>query len=339
MTEHGATSPLAQSPPVRDPEPVRGPKPVPFRPWAGYAGFRAFGDGGGAVLIDPRVARELRLAAQTAAGQGRAAGGLLYGGTWADDRGRYLVVAGFLEAGPDSDRDRELDGPESFALSPAALRRLRDDAAAAYPASVEVGWWRTLAELGDFGPRDLQTQRDLVAPGGVGLLVYGSGMHWGTAYLGPDGHAPDSAGTVPPASAGPEAGGTHAADTEAAHPDIPHPDDPEPDNPEPDNAGPGPTAALAVRPPAALTPAPRAARPPVISPLLVPRQEWGARRNSAFAAPGMPGDAKLVVGVSIAAMVVAGVLIGMLMSNPIVAVIAVVVLCLVVLGFVWMSRL
>ncbi len=26
--------------------------------------------------------------------------------------------------------------------------------------------------------------------------MYGSGVHWGTAYLGPDGHAPDSAGTL-----------------------------------------------------------------------------------------------------------------------------------------------
>ncbi len=48
------------------------------------------------------------------------------------------------------------------------------------------------------------TQAELVGPDGVGLLVYGSGIHWGTAYLGPDGHAPDSAGTlvaVPPAPA------------------------------------------------------------------------------------------------------------------------------------------
>ena len=65
-----------------------------------------------------------------------------------------------------------------------------------YSASLEVGWWRTLAALGDFGPQDFVTQAELVGPDGVGLLVYGSGIHWGTAYLGPDGHAPDSAGTL-----------------------------------------------------------------------------------------------------------------------------------------------
>ncbi len=65
-----------------------------------------------------------------------------------------------------------------------------------YSASLELGWWRTRAELGDFGPGDYLTQAELIGPDGVGLLVYGSGIHWGTAYLGPDGHAPDSAGTL-----------------------------------------------------------------------------------------------------------------------------------------------
>ena len=43
----------------------------------------------------------------------------------------------------------------------------------------------------------------------VGLLVYGSGPHWGTAYLGSAGRAPDSAGTLvatPGAAAGPAYG-------------------------------------------------------------------------------------------------------------------------------------
>lgn len=345
MTDDGAVS-----------LPVQDPELVPFRPRAAYAGFRAFGDGGGAVLIDPRVTRDLRLAAQSAVEQQRATGGLLYGRTWADAHGRYLVVAGFLEARPDAGTNRDagtdldtgtdldgwpadgtLDGPDSFTLSTAALRRLRDDAAAAYPAEAEVGWWRTLAELGEFGYHDLETQRDLVEPGGAGLLVYGSGVHWGTAYLGPDGHAPDSAGTLtaesapddPETDADPDReAGPDAADTEAAYPG---PGDPE-------DAGTLETA-LAVRPRGLLTPAPRPARAPVISPLGVPGREWAAGRKTAYDGPGMPGDAKLVVGVAVVAMLVAAVLIGMLMSNAIVAVIAAVLFCLVVLGFVWMSRL
>ena len=63
------------------------------------------------------------------------------------------------------------------------------------------------------------TQAELVGPDGVGLLVYGSGLHWGTAYLGPDGHAPDSAGTlvaVPGAAAGPPPDPELALDPEAA---------------------------------------------------------------------------------------------------------------------------
>ena len=339
MTDDGAVS-----------LPVQGPELVPSRPRAAYAGFRAFGDGGGAVLIDPRVTRELRLAAQSAVEQQRATGGLLYGRTWADAHGRYLVVAGFLEArpdgaadpgrGPDDDgwpADDTLDGPDSFTLSSAVLRQLRDDAAAAYPAEAEVGWWRTLAELGEFGHRDLETQRELVDPGGAGLLVYGSGVHWGTAYLGPDGHAPDSAGTLTAESApddpetdadpDPEAG-PDAADTEAAYPGPGYPED----------AGTLETA-LAVRPRGLLTPAPRPARAPVISPLGVPGREWAAGRKTAYDGPGMPGDAKLVVGVAVVAVLVAAVLIGMLMSNAIVAVIAAVLSCLVIVGFVWMSRL
>jgi len=65
-----------------------------------------------------------------------------------------------------------------------------------YSALLEVGWWRSRAALSDFGPQDFATQAWLVGPDGVGLLVYGSGVHWGTAYLGSDGHAPDSAGTL-----------------------------------------------------------------------------------------------------------------------------------------------
>ncbi len=204
--------------------------PALFRRRGLYLGFRAFGDSGGAVLIDPRVARELRSAAEFATQEHRVTGGLLYGRRWTDDEGGYLVVSAFLDAGP-----RESGGDwvpagfngapaGDFSLSDARLRLLRDEAARMYPTSLEVGWWRTLPALGELGPADLVTQAELVAPGGVGLLVYGSGPHWGTAYLGPDGHAPDSAGTLV------------AADEEERGSGM-GPDDTGPDDTGPDDTG------------------------------------------------------------------------------------------------------
>lgn len=175
---------------------------VPFRPRSAYSGYKAFGSADGAVLVEPRLAHELRKAAELATAERRFTGGLLYGRGWVDDQGAYLVVSGFIEAGPgENSGDRiSADDPAGyqgdFTLSEADLRLLREDAARMYPASVEAGWWRTLAALGEFGPGDFDAQAALVGPDGVGLLVYGSGIHWGTAYLGPNGHAPDSAGTL-----------------------------------------------------------------------------------------------------------------------------------------------
>ena len=118
---------------------------------------------------------------------GRITGGLLYGRIYADELGAYLVVDGYLEAGPGENRHDRFtpDGADEFALSQSDLRLQRDDAARMYAGLLEVGWWRSLPVLGEFNPRDLETQAELVAPGGVGLLVYGTGVHWGTAYLGP----------------------------------------------------------------------------------------------------------------------------------------------------------
>ena len=171
---------------------------VPLRPRGVYVGFRAFGSGDCAVLLAPGTARQLRSAAEFAAREGRVAGGLLYGTAGSDDQGDYLVVTGYLEAGSGEDSGDRLPptSPDEFVLSPADLRGLRDAADRVYPAVSEVGWWRSLGGLGDFGPGDFLTQRELVGPGGAGVLVYGSGPHWGTAYLGPDGDAPDIAGTL-----------------------------------------------------------------------------------------------------------------------------------------------
>src|ERR1700722_8727864 len=177
---------------------------VPFRERGAYLGYKAFGSGDGAVLVAPKVARKLRSAAEFATQERRITGGLLLGRGWADGPGAYLGVEGYLEAGPgENRRDRLVDGgPDDFTLSRADLRLLREDAARMYSALLEAGWWRSLGGLGDFGPGDFAAQAELVGPDGVGLLVYGSGPHWGTAYLGPDGHAPDSAGTLVAASGG-----------------------------------------------------------------------------------------------------------------------------------------
>ena len=171
---------------------------VPFRGRDTYAGYRAFGSGDGAVLVKPEVARDLRRGAEFATQEGRITGGLLYGRGWADDQGAYLVVNGYVEAGPGENRHDRFSraGADDFTLSEADLRLLREDASRMYTAELEVGWWRTLPALGEFGPQDFETQAELVGPDGVGLLVYGSGPHWGTAYLGPIGLAPDSAGTL-----------------------------------------------------------------------------------------------------------------------------------------------
>jgi hypothetical protein len=169
-------------------KPGAGGTPAPFRPRSVYSGHETFGGGDGAVLVEPHVAHELRLAAESATQEGRIAGGLLYGRRWSDEQGTYLVVSGFLEAGPGENPGDRItrDGRDEFTLSAADLRLLRRDAARMYSSSVEAGWWRSLPAPGEFGPRDFQTQYDLVGPGGTGLLVFGSGLDWGTAYLGPD---------------------------------------------------------------------------------------------------------------------------------------------------------
>ena len=102
-------------------EPGRGEPP--FRPRGAYVGHEVFGHGDGAVLVDPEVARDLRSAAESASQERRIAGGLLYGRMLADDEGRYLVIDGFLEAGPgENPGDRiSREGRDSFTLSDADL--------------------------------------------------------------------------------------------------------------------------------------------------------------------------------------------------------------------------
>ena len=302
---------------------------VPFRPRGSYAGYRAFGRGDGAVLVKPEGARELRTAAEFATQERRFAGGLLYGHGWADEQGAYLVIDGYLEAGPGENSGDRIygDGADRFTLSAADLRLLREDAARMYSGSLEAGWWRTLAALGEFGPQDFVTQAELVGPDGVGLLVYGTGIHWGTAYLGPDGHAPDSAGTlvsapapapVPAPGAGlvpePEVVDIGAGETLAQEP-LP--------------AGAGPAAAAPPR---------RRVRRSAGAPVRTVTRRWVRPASPDYPGPQTPADVKFVVGALIAVTVAVVVIVGVLVSNVIVAVIIAVIGTLVILGTVWTSR-
>jgi hypothetical protein len=305
---------------------------VPFRPRGSYAGYRAFGSGDGAVLVKPEIVRELRSAAEFATQERRIAGGLLYGRGFADEQGAYLVIDGYLEAGPgENSGDRiSADGADRFTLSGADLRLLREDGARMYSGSLEAGWWRTLAALGEFGPQDFVTQAELVGPDGVGLLVYGSGIHWGTAYLGPDGHAADSAGTLvevparapapgPRPGPGPEAGlapGPELVDI-ASGGTLAQ---------EPAAAGGGPAATAA--------PPRRRARRSTVT------RRWVTRpaRDADYPGQETPADVQLVVGALIAVTIAAAIIIGVLVSSVVVAVIIGAVGLLVILSTVKVSR-
>jgi hypothetical protein len=340
---------------------LRGRGEPPFRPRGAYVGHEVFGLGDGAVLVEPEVARDLRSAAESASVERRIAGGLLYGRVLADEAGKYLVVDGFLEAGPGESRGDQIsrDGRDAFTFSDAELRLLREDAARMYSSALEAGWWRTLPDPGEFGPVDFATQRQLVLPGGVGLLVFGSGLDWGTAYLGPDGQVPGSVrsfipvprpspdapyaptrelGTVADTvtDTGPDTGSEPGGDFDEEPGTEPDPDPGQ----EPESVPTGPGTSLAPRRQALLTPAPQPSGPRVISPVRKPVTEWGLQgSNPSYVGPRMPTDVKIVVGALIVVAVVAASIIGVLVSNVLVAVIVAVVCLLAISVFLWMSRL
>ena len=339
---------------------------VPFRPRDLYAGFRAFGSGDGAVLMAPSLAHDLRAAAKRATAERRIAWGLLYGCGWADELGTYLVIDHYLEAGAgdsgdaisaDADSDGVGGGAGDdgdhgdFTLSEDGLRRLREEAARAHSGSLEAGWWRTRDTLGEFGPGDFGTQAQLVGPDGVGLLVYGSGDYWGTAYLGPDGHAPDSAGTlavVPDPGAG--------ADTEPLPGPAAAP-------PPPEEAGVAPAPevvdiaggeSLEQEPPLTGTVPPRrrARRRGAVSGYGPPRgygmpRRYGGPRGRGGSlgdgdgpepAADLPADTQFVVGALMAVIIAAAIIIGFIASSLIVAVIIGAAGILVIAGSVWISH-
>ena len=393
--------------------PGAGRAPAPLRPRSVYAGLDAFGDGDGAVLVESRVVRNLRLAAEFAAQEGRITGGLLYGRSFVDEKGAYLVISGYLEAGPGENPGDQVsrDGYGEFTLSEPDLRLLRRDAARMYTSSVEAGWWRTLPAPGEFGLRDLQTQAALVGPGGAGLLVFGSGLDWGTAYLGPGALPPDTGGLVLPeprlAPESPEDLEPEAAHEPAAVPlagafavaepelgDLPEPGLAEPElEAEPDlmddlgfeeapdlatdhafdegfddvgyddggydddtglDAGPDleappdteppasvePVTVLATRRQPVLTPAPQPTGQREVSPVRKPQREWGAKEpNPSYVGPETPTDVKIVVGLLCLVVIAAAIMIGMLVSDALASVIVGVVGFLVIVAFLWFSRL
>jgi hypothetical protein len=273
------------------------------------------------VLIAPSVVHALRSAAELATAERRIAGGLLYGRGWADEMGTYLVIDHYLEAGPgENSGDRiSADDDDDFTLSEADLRLLRQDAARMYSASLEAGWWRTRAALGEFGPKDFVTQGELVGPDGVGLLVYGSGIYWGTAYLGPVGLAPDSAGTlsaVPDPVPGPPGPG-RAPTREAGI------------APEPEPAQPG------------TAPPRRRVRRPRAASVYGTARRRGIRLANADAPErptDFPADVRFVIGALMVATVAAAIIIGFIVSSLLVAVIIGAVGLLVIMSSAWMSR-
>ena len=316
-------------------------------PRSSFVAHEAFGHGSGAVLVAPDVASDLRSAAEMASRERRIGRGLLYGTSWSDDEGPYLVVNGFLEAGVGENRaDRgSRDGRDSVELSAEELRLLREDGARMYSTVAEVGWWRSLDGPGEFGSRDFATQRELVGPGGVGLLVFGAGLEWGTAYLGPDGLVPGSARSfIPVPRPAPEAPPRGPAPPLVLGPPADREPGPEAGPPPEPGAEPvsaaAPGASLATRRQPALSPAPQPAGPRVVSPIGVPAREWGVKpATPGNVEPKMPTDVKLVVGGLIITAIVAAVIVGVLVSSALIAVIVAVVCLLALAAFLWMSRL
>jgi hypothetical protein len=185
------------------------------------------------------------------------------------------------------------------------------------------------------------------------LLVYGSGVHWGTAYLGPDGHTPDTAGTLvtatdsftepqpelePTAAPGPGpelvdiAAGEHLAE-----------------DPIPvagsvkavkrtglsDAAGEIPLAQQVKRRPSG-----RARRRAPSRARVSPRVQARAPRNVAGGAPEpeVPQDIRLVVGALAVVAVLAAVIIGVLLHSLVVGVLIAVIAVPVILSSAWVSR-
>jgi hypothetical protein len=230
-----------------------------FRPRSAYLGRLVVDRGDGAVLIEPEVAGELRMAAALAGG--RPAAGLLYGQTWHDDEGGYTLVDGFVPA--------ESAGIAAAAeADPVAVRAsLREEAARSYPGAEEVGWWRTAPRPDSGSWPDPGAWPLSERPDGVGLVVFADGTPPTTAVYTPRNVVQGSV--------------LDEWTTEELPPPPPEPEweqELAPEQPEPE------LEALLTAPPTPSASEGRPTRgwtaPPVQSPQLVPQGELSSRRRA-----------------------------------------------------------
>jgi hypothetical protein len=163
---------------------------VPFRPRAAFDRYHLFGDGDTAVLVEPAAAGHLRAAAHKA--QPLETGGLLSGRALRDADGHYVIVSGFVEAGPGSGR------AAAFEISPQATARLREESSRANPTADIVGWWHSHFRPSSYSPTDLTTQSMWRQSDSVGLLVFADGEPWAKAYIGPTARELGSHTSPPP---------------------------------------------------------------------------------------------------------------------------------------------
>jgi hypothetical protein len=150
---------------------------APFRVRASFGGYEAFGDRNGMVLVEPGTAQALRTAAHRALPQ--ETGGLLSGRALRDGDGQYVLVSGFVQAGPSAGRSA------AFEMSPQETERLKVESYLAYPTADMVGWWHSHSVPSSYSTTDLNTQTIFTKPESVGLLVFATGQPWATVYLGP----------------------------------------------------------------------------------------------------------------------------------------------------------
>lgn len=151
---------------------------VPFLPRRTYAEYWKFSDREHTLLVEPEVASQIRWAAEEAYPD--ETGGLLAGRSLCDDEGRYVVISGFIEARPGS------GAPAAFKIPAEDLGPLRRDIARAHPGADELGWWHSHPGPSGYSQTDFKNQRMFEREDSVGLLVFGRGPEWATAYIGPD---------------------------------------------------------------------------------------------------------------------------------------------------------
>ena len=151
---------------------------APFRARAAFGGYQTFCTGNRAVLVEPTTAQGLRDAARKAFPM--ETGGLLSGRILRDSGGQYVLVSGFVRAGPSAGRSA------AFEISPQATANLREESHRAYPTADVVGWWHSHLGPSSYSQTDLNTQTIFTQPESVGLLVFAKGEPWAAAYMGPE---------------------------------------------------------------------------------------------------------------------------------------------------------